>query len=76
MGILRLCGRDAVRLSSKAREREGRLASRHSREIAQCPVVVAAPSMDIVAMSGLRHSAADRTRVRRVPSEGKGRPVS
>jgi hypothetical protein len=76
MGIVRLPGRDVVRLSTDARAREGRRASRDTREIAQRPVVVSAPSMDLVAMGGVRHSAADRTRVRRVPLEGEGRPVS
>jgi len=45
-------------------------------EIAQRPVGVAAPLRNIVAMGGVRHSAADRTRVRRVPTKGEAPVVS
>ena len=64
MGIVRLPGRDAVRLSTGSREREGRPAARDAREMAHRPVVVAASSLEIAAMEGARHGAADRTRVR------------
>ena len=70
MGIVRLRGRDGVRFVTNAREREGREASSEVRGIGQRPVVVAAPSVDVVAREGERHSAADRTRVRRSPPSG------
>jgi hypothetical protein len=62
MGIVRLPERDPVRLSTDAREREGRLASNDPPGIGQRLVVVGAPSRDSVAMDGVRHSTADRTR--------------
>lgn len=72
MGIVRWLGCDPVRLSSEGGEREGREASDHSQGIGQRLVVVGAPSREIVAMDGERHSAADRMRVRGgPPSEGE-----
>ena len=77
MGIVRLGERDGVRISTEALEREGREASNDPQESGQRPVVVGAPSREIVALDGERHSAADRTRAREgPPSEGEGRPAS
>ena len=67
MGIVRRRGRDAVRFSTGAREREGRDASKDPQGIGRRPVVVGVPSSEVVAMDGARHSTADRTRVRRDP---------
>jgi len=77
MGIVRLSGRAAVRLSTSVREREGRLASIEADRIGLRPRIVPASVVDIVAIASARHSAADRTRVRRDPSsKGEGRRAS
>ena len=77
MGIVRLSGRDGVRFSTAAREREGREASKDPQGIGRRPVVVGVPSRAIVARDGERHSTADRTCVRRRPPwEGQARRVS
>ena len=77
MGIVRLGERDAARMSSEAREREGREGSNDPQGIGPRPVVAGARAREIVAMDGARHSAADRTPVRGgPPSEGEGRVVS
>jgi hypothetical protein len=77
MGIVRPSGRDAVRIVTDPREREGREASHDPQEIGRRPVVVGAPPRDSGARDGARHSAADRTRVRGgPPSEGEGRRAS
>ena len=73
MGIVRLSGREAVRLSTEAREREGRLAWSEARGVGRRPVVGPLSVVQIVAREGARHSAADRTGVRRDPTpEGDG----
>jgi hypothetical protein len=77
MGIVRLGERDAVRIVTDTREREGLEASKDPWEIGRRPVVVGAPSREIVTMDGARHNAANRTRVRGdPPSEGEARPAS
>jgi hypothetical protein len=77
MGIVRLSGRDAVRLSTVAREREGQLASSDARGVGPGYAVGAGSVVDLAASEGARHTAADRTRVRRVlPSEGDDRLAS
>lgn len=77
MGIVRLIGRDVVRLSTDAHERTGRVASSDTRGGGQQPVVGSAPSVKIVAYDRARDSAADRTRVRRGQrSEGEGSRAS
>lgn len=64
MGIVRLGERDAVRISTDTRKREGQLASSYARDVGQQQVVVPMPSMDIVAKVRARHRASTRTRVR------------
>ena len=72
MGIVRLPGRDGVRLSTDARERERPLALSNARDVGQWHVGVAAPVGESVAKAGATHSAFHRTRVRHgPPSEGE-----
>ena len=70
MGIARLAGRDVVRLLTDACEREGRLAWSEARVVGEEAVVGPAPCVDTGVKAATRHSAADRTRVRRVPPSG------
>ena len=77
MVIVRLSGRDAVRLLTDVRERAERVASSDARGVGERPLVVPAWLVDIVTKEGARHSAADRTGVRRGrPSEGESRLAS
>ncbi len=77
MGIVRLGERDAVRISTDTREREGPLASSDARVVGQWPGVVPVPAVEVGAREGARHSAADRVCGRRGPtSEGEGRLAS
>jgi len=77
MGIVKRSGRDLVRLSTDAYEREGRLTWTEALVVGEWPVVVPAPCVDTGVNADTRHSAADRTRVRRVPpSEGEDRLAS
>ena len=77
MGIVRLSGRDVVRLSTDAHEREGRRASSEARGGSQEPGVGSAPSVEIVADDRTRDSAAGRTQVRcGQRSEDEGRRAS
>ena len=72
MGIVRPSGHEAVRLSTEARERAGRLAGSEARRVGGRPVVVSLSVVHIVAREGARHSAADRTSVRdQVPPHGE-----
>ena len=64
MGIVRPSGREAVRLSTEARERAGPLVWSEARGVGRRPVVVSLSVVHIVAREGARHSAADRTSVR------------
>ena len=64
MGIVRLSGRDAVRLSTEAREREGRRGVDRAPGGGSRPVVVWRGTVTMVGNAATRHSTADRTRVR------------
>jgi len=67
MGIVRVVGRGAVRLSTDACEREGRRTRTEALVVGEWRVVVPAPAVDVAAPDGAKQSAADRTRVRRDP---------
>ena len=70
MGIVRLPGRNVVRLLTEACEREGPLAWTEARVVGEGAVVGLAPGVESGVNADTRHSAADRTRVRRVPRWG------
>lgn len=70
MGIVRLPERNVVRLLTDACERAGPVAWIEARVVGHGAVVWLAPCVDTGVNADTRHSAADRTRVRRVPPSG------
>ena len=76
MGIVRLSGRDAVRLSTDACERAGQPGSSEAHGVGQPHEVVRPWLVDIVAKERARQSTADRPRVRRDPSSEGEAPVA
>jgi hypothetical protein len=77
MGIVRLSGRDAVRLLTDACERNGRQAWTDAHAVGDWRGVVPAPRVKTGGAAAARHNAPDRTCIRRVPpSQGEGRLAS
>jgi hypothetical protein len=61
MGIVRLLGCGAVRLSTDACECEGRRAWPEALVVGEFRVVTAAPAVEVAATDGAKQSAADGT---------------